>query len=61
MQWAREQRESAETGEDDHADDIVGDPLLILEWDNVAFTAHTMLNPGQTKAVLLASLVAHGG
>jgi len=61
IEWAEIERNNAPTGEDDRPDDIIGDPLLILHWNEVAFAAHTAANPVQTKALLVGGLVARGG
>jgi hypothetical protein len=51
MRWALDRRDLVEV-----------DPfLLILEWNDIAFKAHTELNPGQTKDVIIACLLANGG
>jgi len=61
IEWVEIERNNAPTGEDDSPDDIIGDPLLILHWNEVAFAAHTAANPVQTKALLVGGLVARGG
>ena len=56
-----EQRLAAKRGEDDYPDDIVGDPLLVVDWQNGALAQHEQQHPGEGKGELLNALVARGG
>ena len=59
--WVQEQRKSASWDEDSRDDDIVGDPLLVLEWNLAGLAAANALNANHTKQALLTYLTNNGG